>query len=215
MDVEDDRAYKRSVRNMSIVLAAIVITIFAALGYSYLNPVHYNFQKSVSLQTGQSFTLYLNISSTAIPSDGSVNITAWVISTYPSIHNITAANSWAVDSGGLWTRICTSGFPIGVGVMQGHYDSTNVTSGTLLTLIRPAVLCPVQLMTPQWFAFESQSSSALVSVNNNIGTWDIRSAIIFSGTSVVSQGAQLTPGVYTVVAADEWGDVLTTNFIVS
>lgn len=215
MDVEDDREYKRSVRNMSFVLAAIVLTIFAALGYAYLNPVHYNFQKSVSAATGQSFTLYLNISSTAVSPDGRVNITAWVISTFPSIHNLTAASFWSVDPNGLWTRICTSGFPIGVGVMKGHYDSGNVTSGTLLPLNRPLALCPVFFSTPKWFAFEPQSSNALVSVNGDIATWDIRSALGFSGTSLSGGGVQLSSGVYTVVAADEWGDVLTTNFSVS
>ena len=215
MDVEDDRAYKRSVRNMSFVLAAIVITIFAALGYAYLNPVHYNFQKSVSVATGQSFTLYLNISSTAVSPDGRVNITAWVISTYPSIHNVTAANFWSVDANGLWTRICTNGFPIGVGVMKGHYDSSNVTSGTLLPLNRPLAMCPIFFSTPKWFAFEHQSSDALVRVNGNFATWDIRTALDFSGTSALGGGVNLLSGVYTVVAADEWGDVLTTNFSVS
>lgn len=217
MSSDDDVAYKKSVRNMSFVLAAIVITVFAALIIPpYVNPIHNDFQTSVSLATGQSATLYLQINSTTIAPGGRVNITAWLKSTYPSINNVTAQSFWSVPQGMLWTKTCVSYFPIGVGIMRGHYDNSNYSAGTLLRPNLPLTQCPVSVNSPRWFAFEPGSSNAIVSLGGALEhlsvstsvTWDSRSfPALASGTFL--------PGVYTVVAADEWGDVLTTNFVVS
>jgi|SRR5579863_3542145 len=217
MGSEDDVAYKRSVRNMSFVLAAIVITIFAAIIIPpYINPIHDNFQTSVSLGTGQSATLYLQINSTSVAPNGRVNITVWLKSTYPSINNVTASNNWILPSGYFWTRACTGGFPIGIGLMQGHYDQSNYSQGHPLRPNLPLTSCPIQAASPRWFAFEPGTSNAIVNIGGTLEHWTISTGVVAGpGTFTGSGTGGFSPGVYTVLAADEWGDVLATNFVVT
>jgi hypothetical protein len=222
MSSPDDVEYRKSVRNMSAVLAAIVITIFAALIIPpYLNPVRPTFQEQVSATSPYGFTLTLEINSTSISSTGHIAITAWVNSTSSTIENVTAKDAWALDRAQLWGRICTSGWPMGVGVMQGHYTLDNFSQGTLLHFPQPLVLCPVMRGQPQWFALAPHSSKALVSPGGIPTFWILQSTLTFGSGNLP---LNLTPGprssgfpagVYTAVAADEWGDVVTTNFSVS
>lgn len=216
----DASAYRRSVINALVVLAAVVIALVAsALVLPYFSGPNASFQKSVTLSSPEGFTLFLNISSTSISTSGNVNVTSWAVNGSPYISNISAANSWGVLEGGLWTRPCTSGWPIGVGLMQGHYDGNNYTQGKLIPVGSIPILCPVAVVPPHYFAFEPHSSKAFVELAGAPAFWTIRSSLVFGGKSLGPQGLpdspgpnQLPPGVYTVVAADEWGDVLTTNF---
>ena len=124
----DDIAYRKSVRNVSVVLAAIVVTIFAALLIPpYINPIRNNFQKKVSIDSSYPFTLSLELNTTMLASDGYVTVTVWVNSTSSAIENITAKDAWGLDHSRLRGRFCTNDWPIGVGLMEGHYSSGNYT----------------------------------------------------------------------------------------
>ncbi|MDE1853409.1 MAG: hypothetical protein KGI38_06650 [Thaumarchaeota archaeon] len=218
----DDAAYHRSVRNMSLVLAAIVITIFAAIFVPpYVNPNHDVFQSSVSMDSPFGFTLHLTINTTSPAPGSGVLIMGWLNSTSGSVENLTTANSWALDQNGLRGKICTSGWPIGVGVMKGHYTQDNYTLGTLIPLPRPLVSCPVQAAGPSYFLLKPQphSSQAFVEIGGVPQVWTIQTSYAFGyapneGLPGGSGPNQLPSGVYTAVVADEWGEVLTTNFLV-
>jgi hypothetical protein len=212
----DDAAYRKSVRNMSMVLAAIVLVIFAALFIPpYLFPVRDSFQSSASLGSPQGFTLNLEVNATSVPGSGRVNITAWAANGGGSSLNVSVAASWGVNPDRLWTSVCTPGFPLGVGVMEGHYDDSNYTLGQLLVPAFSPVLCPARA-PPGYFDFFPHSSRALVDIGGAPSFWTMEGNLTFSGSSSTDlPGAgpgRLPPGVYTAVAADEWGDVLTTNF---
>lgn len=197
---------------MSFVLAAIVITVFAAIFVPpYLYPPHDLFQSSVSYDSPFGFTLHLTINTTSLPRAGVIMLTGWVNSTSSSIENVTAANSWGLPQSRLWGRVCTTGWPIGVGVMKGHYTQDNYTLGTVVPVPQPLASCPIQLSSPRYFLFEAHSSKALVTVGGNTVLWRIQTGLSFRGFS----NSALQPGVYTAVVADEWGDVLTTNFLVT
>jgi hypothetical protein len=207
----DDIAYKKSVRNMVTVLAVFVIVIFAAIYIPpYLFPPHSVFQKSVYAVSPYGFTAHLTISSTSVEPTGVVLISGWVNSTSSSVENVTASNSWAVYQPRLTGSGCADGWPIGVGVMQGHYTQDNYTQGTLIP-ISASYLCPAQPPPPTYFIFEAHSSRALVDYGGSPHIWTIQSTLEFDQSD--SQ-YQLRSGVYTAVFADEWGDVLTTNFVV-
>jgi hypothetical protein len=224
MSSEDDLAYRRSVRNMSIILAVIVIVVFAAIFVPpYISPYHEVFQQSVSLDSPAGFTMHLTINATTILPVGSVLMDGWVNSTFASVGNLTVADQWAFQQSLLWGNDCASGWPIGIGVMEGHYTQDNYTLGTLLSMQQPLIRCPVSA-PPQFILLypSPHSSEALASVNGNPVRWLLQTELTFSDGTLGqasqpgSQGAgELPPGVYTVVLADEWGDVLTNNFIVS
>lgn len=206
---------------MSLVLAAIVIIVFAAiLVPPYVFPPSDTFQKAASLDSPFGFTLHLEINTTSPAPGGHVLITGWLNSTSDSIETVNASNSWIQGSESLWTKPCTSGWPIGLGVMRGHYTQDNYTLGALLPLPQPLYICPLQSGTPSYFLLEPHSSRALVDIGGSPQYWVIESSYTFGyalweGLSGSAGAGQLPAGVYTVVLADEWGDVLTTNFLVS
>ncbi len=208
MEAVNDAAYRKSVRNMSLVLAAIVITVFAAIFIPpYLFPSHNVFQKSVTLDSPIGVALHLEVNATSIPQGGSVLLTGWLNSTSSSLENITVASAWGVPRDSLWGPFCNPSWPLGVGLMKGHYTNDNYTLGTLLPLYS-ITLCPLQMGAPSYLIFEPHSSRVLFTVKGSPGTWDLVTSFTMSPQAVGS----LQPGVYTAVFADEWGDVLTTNF---
>ncbi|HYB07808.1 MAG TPA: hypothetical protein VEB87_06640 [Nitrososphaerales archaeon] len=208
----DDLAYRRSVRNMSIVLAAIVITVFAALFIPpYLFPLHNVYSPSVTLDSPFGFTLHLNVNTTSVAPGGTVLLTGWANSTSDSIENVTAADSWGLPQSML-LGTCTVGWPVELGVMHGHYTQDNYTLGTLSPVSEPACSGQEAAGVPQYFLLEPHSSRALVTVAGTPRLWIIQTSLSVNG---FASGSQLQPGVYTAVLADEWGDVLTTNFQVS
>lgn len=203
----DDVEYRKSVRNMALVLAAIVITAFAAIFIPpYFSSSNNVYVPNVSETSPFGFVLHLSVNSTFVPPSGSVLITGWVNNTYGAIEDINASNSWGLSQGQLVERACTAGWPIGIGVMMGHYTDQNYSSGTLLNLPRPAVQCPVSTNTPKDFIFRPHSSQALVTVGGTTAEWNIVTSVDFKG---VSTSGTSRPGVYTALIADEWGDVLT------
>lgn len=209
---------------MSIILAVIVIVVFAAIFVPpYISPLHDVFQQSVSLGSPAGFTMYLTINTTSIPPGGSVLVEGWVNSSSPTVENLTSASEWAFQQNLLWGTVCTAGWPIGIGVMEGHYTQDNYTLGTLINMSQPQPTCPVSA-PPQFILLypSPHSSEALASVNGNPVRWLLQTELTFSGGSLgaASQAGspgpnELPPGVYTVVLADEWGDVLTNDFLVS
>jgi len=215
LDTEDDLAYRRSVRNMSLVLAAIVITVFAAIFIPpYLSPQHDVFQTSTSLDSlVNGFTLHLQVSSTSIPQNGTLVTYGWLNSTSGAIENVTSSDSWGLGQDLLWGAACAPGWPIGLGIMQGHYTNDNFTLGTLLNITgySGAPACPAT-GSPSYFLLEPHSSKALVTLNTGPTLWVIQTSFSLQESAA---GSPLKPGVYTAVLADEWGDVLTTNFLVS
>jgi hypothetical protein len=212
MTSDDDIVYRKSVRNMSLVLAAIVITVFAAIFVPpYVFPQHVIYQSSVSAGSPFGFSLHLRINGTSLPRTSSIMLTGWVNSTSSSIENVTASNAWGLPQGRLWGRICTTGWPIGLGVMKGHYTMDNYTLGTLIPIPQPLASCPAQDSAPRYFLFEAYSSRALVTIGGNTIPWRIQTEFSFGQF----QNPTLSSGVYTAVVADEWGDVLTTNFLVT
>jgi hypothetical protein len=210
----DDAEYHKSARNMSIVLAAIVITALGAI----LIPPHifqsHNVYVSNTSETFASgFALHLTVNSTTVTSSEGLLVTGWINSTSSVIADINASNSWGLPPANLWGRICTNGWPIGIGVMKGHYSSLNYSQGTLLPIQRPLVSCPVQSGTPKDFVLRPHSSLALVTIGVSPRNWDLISSFVFLGSA--RTGGQLQPGIYTAVLADEWGDVLPLIFRVT
>ncbi|HKT22289.1 MAG TPA: hypothetical protein VJR06_06770, partial [Nitrososphaerales archaeon] len=174
----------------------------------WIFPASNVFQPSVSYDSAFGFTLHLTVNATSLNAGKGIALSAWLNSSSGSIENITASNGWGVVPNGLWTRICTAGWPIGVGIMRGHYTQDNVTFGTLIQPPLPAVQCPAQAATPGYFLLGPHSSKALVDLNGTPQFWVLQSSYSFST-------GQFPAGVYTAIVADEWGDVLTTNFILS
>ena len=190
---------------MSLVLAAIVLTVLAALFIPpQLFPSHNSYQTSVTGDSPYGFTLHLNLNTTSMVSGGSVLLTGWLNST-SSLENVTVADNWALPQARL-LPLCSNGWPIGLGIMQGHYTQDNYTIGSLKQLNAKS-LCS-RLPEPNYFVTEDHSSRVLVTINGAPAQWTLASSYAFSPALV----GPMPHGVYTAVLADEWGDVLTAIF---
>ncbi len=204
MSGADDETYRKNVRNMVFVLAAIVITIFGALFIPpYLYPAHEEFLPSAAVNSTLGFSLSIELNSTILAQGGAVNVTGQVENPTGQILNISAADRWAVDRGSLVTKPCISGWPVGIGIMTGYYTQDNFSLGTLIRQSQPLVSCPVPAGQPSSFLVQSHGSSAVVRLPGSITEWDLTTTFAFRGP---------LRGVFTVVVADEWGDVVLTHF---
>jgi hypothetical protein len=209
---EDDEQYRRSVRNMLLVLAAVVLTITAALVVSPLvSPVHEQFNSSASVASPYGFTLSVMLNATQLTSAQGLTVTGWMNSTYNQVGNLSAANRWQLGPQGLWTRICTNGWPLGVGVLAGYYTTENFSLGSLVRVPDPLTGCPVSKHAPIYFLLQPHGSIAIVKLDGALAEWDLRTTLGLNGVWLGPQRG----GVYTAMVADEWGDVALTHFRVS
>jgi hypothetical protein len=125
--------------------------------------------------------------------------------------NVTAAKSWAVE--GLRINSCYSSvYPFGIAVYQGSYAAGNVSQGKPLQIF-PNVPCPlfIRLVTGYYFSPESSNATVLPGTGSAI---PISANATVTGTypGQGSTAQPLSPGVYTVVAGDEWGVLVFLHF---
>lgn len=141
--------------------------------------------------------------------------------TLATVNNVSTSNSWPLK--GLSLGPCgTLNYPIGVAIFQGYYTSSNVSSATPLQLYKPGTYhCPMILSEINAYAFQPSSdiASAYGSCDPNpcLTDFEISSEITVTGYWLNGQEAapsNFTPGVYTVVAGDEWGALAVLHFVV-
>ena len=120
----------------------------------------------------------------------------------------------------------TLNYTFGIAVFQGNYTTSNFSTGTPLTLYDPHVarLCPT-IYGITSYSFESSSDMAAVIEGSNPSptnsTQQMKYDLTINGywpDDNFSSNSQLTgfaPGLYTVVAGDEWGAVVVVHFTVS
>ena len=164
---------------------------------------------------GLSFTLFLN--STNLMQGQAINITAYVTNDRSTFNNLT----WA-GPGGSWSE----GWFIGWGmidscnsfanaqVFQGYYTQSNISSlqpGVELQLAKPLTFplgCP--FIPGAWytyFPFQPHESKIgyQYSTQGDYGKANQSSSIL----------QLFDPGVYTVAAGDEWGQMVILHFVVN
>jgi hypothetical protein len=206
MSSPDDIVYRKNVRNMAVVLAAIVLTIFAALFIPpYIFPPQAQFLPSVSVNSAYGFTLIVQLNSTTVSSSGAVNITGVVENASGEILNVSSLSSWSVSPTNLARRPCTSGWPLGVGVMRGYLTPENYSLGSLVSLSGHS-LCPLPVAGPSSYLIQSHGSIAIVKLGPSLAQWNLETSLAFNPSA---------GGTYTAVVADEWGDIVLTHFRVA
>ncbi|HXW37666.1 MAG TPA: hypothetical protein VEJ36_07185 [Nitrososphaerales archaeon] len=208
---EEDVEYKRNVRTMSFVLAAIVITIFAAIFIPpIVNPLHEEFQSSASVNSAEGFQLTVRENATKITEGGAVNMTGLMNNTSNVILNDSTSDQWPYS--GLYSYPCRNGWPMGFGIMQGYYTSDNYSLGQLLRLVTPVPEpCPVGGSPPDYILLEPYTPYSIASTASGLERWTLSFSLTTSGY-ISGNGTGHFSGVYTVILADEWGDVVVTHF---
>jgi hypothetical protein len=217
LDAEDEAEYRKSVRNMSIVVALIAMTAIAGV---LVAPLFYggrgSLPRSVTVDSGDGFSLVLAVNSTQVRGSGGILVDARVLSDSRQYQNISASASWRLAPASLYLPDACSRpwWPVGVGIMAGRFGPYNFTSAAVVYPEGTSQCPPGAGLsgTPGHFLLLNMSSTAIVNVRGNLSAVVLDAGFAF-GPSVAGVPS-LSPGPYTVVAADEWGDVALLNFVV-
>lgn len=209
---EDDASYRRSVRNTIIVIAVMVGVLAAALVIPpIVNPLHEQFNGASTVVSPYGLSLTLRLNGTQLAAGEGESLTAWLNSTSSEVANISAAAGWPLGPQGLWTKACTSGWPLGVGFMAGYYTADNYSLGSLVPVTGPLTGCPLMAGAPGSFLMQPRGSTAIVNVDGALSEWNLTSVLAIGSPQLSSQRG----GVYTAIAVDEWGDVAVAHFRVN
>jgi hypothetical protein len=178
-----------------------------------------------TLITRDNLRMELTLNASRVPSGETVQIIMNLTNVLNSHSLVRAGYSWPID-GLIWPpNLCQSQyvFPVGLAIFAGYYVAGNLSSGHPLYIMKPGTtMCPnipssdgynfnptsnVAILNdaPGYFMIRVQAST---SVN---GSWSGGSPPYYAG----SKFSHFSPGVYTVVEGDEWGDVLFLYFRVT
>jgi hypothetical protein len=151
-------------------------------------------------------------------SGGSIGITVEEQNTLDHVNNVTAANSWRIPTFSL--RGVYDLWMVGYTIYKGYYDADNFTSRTSLALMEVGSYiscspCPA----PTYFLFQPTSDNATLSPGSTFPYAESSSTMPINLTEAISgywtssdNFVVFPPGIYTVVAADEWGQVAVLHF---
>jgi len=179
---------------------------------------------SASVNSISGLSLSLSLDGTTYQPGQEVSITVDEANTLTEINNVPVSNNRPYSS--LQAAPCDYISPYGIAVFQGNYTTSNFSTGTPLTLYDPHVarLCPT-IYGITSYSFESSSDMAAVIEGSNPSptnsTQQMKYDLTINGywpDDNFSSNSQLTgfaPGLYTVVAGDEWGAVVVVHFTVS
>jgi len=195
---------------MAFLLLIVIIALVAGLTLSsYFGPPN-TLPTQAMIGDWYGLTLNLDLNTTHAFAPSSLAVTVWINGS-SAIENMTAQDSWAVNQTLLWKAPCIPEWPIGIGVMSGYYDQYNYSSGVLLPLEQQAAGCQVSSATPQSFLVQAGGTKAIVSMNGSDETWNLLTTLILTKASFPQ--TQATGQVFTVIGADEWGDVAILHFV--
>jgi hypothetical protein len=137
------------------------------------------------------------------------------------VNNVTTADNWPFPDTGSEPCGNFNQSPIEYAVLQGHYDASNYTSASALTVYDPAnvYFCPTMTAPIPYLLFaplgdnasrfysSGQEGSFLVSASYSVtGYW--------TGSGNTAAFHQFPSGIYSVLAEDEWGNVVFLTFTV-
>jgi hypothetical protein len=211
----DDETYRKNVRNMVLVLGAMIIIVLA---FIFIPPLiyrpHEQFMPRVTVISPNGFSLNLSLNSTHFVSGSTISFSVWLNNTENQINDLPAQGSWALPS--LAATPCGAALPFRLGVIPGYYGSDNVSLARPLQISYLNSTCPTTapIGVPQHFIMEPHSLQAIVKSTTGVQQFDMRAT--FTANGYASDGnANRFAGTFTVVLGDEWGDIAITHFVAS
>ena len=165
-------------------------------------------------------------------SNGSVTVAIEEFNTLDKSNNVTGADSWPASQANmsLWTGTeCPSTLPLGYEILKGNYGENNFTQGVPLYL-------KAQFYMPSCAVYgDGLGNSVFMPLSNQVGRYNTSTSGTWSGFWMGSGNPgrgnycpgsnssyncplalnPFAPGTYTVVAADEWGQIVLLSFFVN
>ena len=165
---------------------------------------------TASTKSGNNLLLSLTLDAAAYQTGQKVKIVADEKNLLSKKNNVIVSNKWPLD--GLILGPCDNpDYPFRIGVFQGYYLTSNLSTVVPLNLYDPNIVYScLPIIAPKGYLFQPLSNIAnLTKLNYQItlnGYWPNGS---------LSKLTSFEPGVYTVVAGDEWGALVVLHFTVT
>jgi len=185
--------------------------------------------------------LSLSVNSTQLKPNGTISLNVTEFNSLPLALNISSSAHWPLN--GLWWECGLYYFPDGITLFRGYYGLNNLSTASALDFWGD-ILCPVEwvgngtspgivgvLQNVTSYSFMPNSYNASYSgyyIPNSgplaiIGTFlPVRivagtaiSAVTTTFPSLTNSLGSTAPSVYTLVAGDEWGDLVLLHFLVT
>jgi hypothetical protein len=183
----------------------------------------FNRVNSASFKSANGLNLSLALDAKTFKPGYTINIVVSEWNTLSKTNDVPVSDKWPVP--GLSVDICgTRSFPFGVAILRGDYSAGNVETATPLILYNPngivqGCLPPVVDVT----AFHFKPSSDIATLDGTVidqsATFEISTEVsvwsYWAGNPPNAVSQNLEPGVYTVVAGDEWGALVVLHFTIT
>ncbi|MDA4135902.1 MAG: hypothetical protein OK449_02730 [Thaumarchaeota archaeon] len=161
-------------------------------------------QQSTYANSRDGLQLRLSINSTTITTTGAIAVNVSEYNTLSIVNNVTESSGWQIQAA-LSSCPNTNVQPFGIAVYQGYYAAQNVSQGSQLQIF-PITACPMFIRLVTGYVFQPQSDTATIQPGSGASPTSMTSVVTVTGTYAgLDQTHSLNPGVYTFVAADEWG----------
>ena len=193
-----------------------VITTTAEAPSSVQIPV-----SSVSVQdnsTGLKLYLYVSANTT-----GAIFVFTYESNMLNRVNNVTTTGKWPYPNTNSYPCGNYDQFPIEYAVMQGNWGLANYSLASSLALYNtaPIYACPTENYPQHFLSFAPLSDNASRIIMP--GSWkesfsvSVKYAVpgYWTGSGTNASFHDFSPGVYTVLADDEWGNVLLLHFTVA
>jgi hypothetical protein len=212
------------------VAVLLILLVVASVGITYLVEVTLQRTNSHSTttttsDTGLGLTLTLSLNNTEVRKGSTLDITVYATNTRDVLNNLSADSHWRIvwlESDSQTGRDCPYFFA-NVQVIRGYYTLSNVTtlpwnSTALLQLVPfvPGHMCHAPFGMWQAF-FPFQPHQAVVGYTYSVhGYYPVNATYTYPPWSYPHflSFRPLEVEVYTVVAGDEWGDLVLLHFSV-
>jgi type II secretory pathway pseudopilin PulG len=202
--------------------------------FNSLNETELVFTQSTST-TDKSLGLNFNmaINTTLLQSGEAISITLNETNTFPYFNNITASENWSYSGfeGQLGGGINLLNRPFTVAIVGGYYTASEIEGTNSLPIFSsPAIIYLLNYaclggncipIPPTEYDFYPSSSLMIINYNQSWGLPPLNesasSSMSFSGyydNSSWNVIHEFTPGVYTVIGGDEWGQLVLLHFVV-
>ena len=174
---------------------------------------------TTTMQSMNGLQLEVSVNATNLTLGESLQIGISEYNTLSTINDVTAATNWGVNGLALGACPNINEQPFGVAVFQGNYTSQNISQALPLD-IYAATSCPqfIKLITEYDFLPDSIYAGIIQGGGSTPPTPMAAMQAIVDVTGNYTQQNQLNPlvpGLYTVVAGDEWGALVFLHFTVS
>jgi hypothetical protein len=207
---------------VAVVAVASVIYGTDPNGVSTTSVVSATFPQGTSSVTARNgLTLMLSVNSTRLTAGQTVEVSVEDYNPLSHPVNLSASSGWPLHY--LTLGPCgTLNEPIGAAILSGYYTGANASAASALQLYQPAYYpCPAMMAGITSYGFLPKNSSAVMYADCGDGACNtivVSSTVYSHGYWVGQIGSasfqDFTPGVYTVVAGDEWGALVFLHFTV-